>query len=180
MTQLYRGLPDLVVSGINKGYNLGDDVTYSGTVAGAMEGSFLGVPSIAVSLNQCDGTYDFSHAAAVSAAVAAAVFERGLPAGTFLNINVPIGRPAGVRVTVQGKRNHVTVVAERTDPRGRPYYWIEEGEKPVGTPRSVRLSGGSGRVCLGDAAAAGSDGARCPGGHRAAGRAERFRGQVAG
>ena len=64
----------------------------------------------------------------MSAAVAAAVLERGLPAGTFLNINVPTGRPAGMRVTVQGKRNHVTVVAERTDPRGRPYYWIEEGE----------------------------------------------------
>jgi 5'-nucleotidase len=128
ITQLYRGLPDLVFSGINKGYNLGDDVTYSGTVSGAMEGSLLGVPSVAVSLARCEGAYDFSHAAAVSAAVAAAVLERGLPAGTFLNINVPPGRPAGVRVTVQGKRNHVTVVAERRDPRGRRYYWIEEGE----------------------------------------------------
>ena len=130
LTQLYAApdMPDLIVSGINKGYNLGDDVTYSGTVAGAMEGSLLGVPSMAVSIDRSEGLYDFTHAAAVSAAVAAAILERGLPAGTFLNINVPSGRPAGLRVTVQGKRNHVTVVAERVDPRGRPYYWIEEGE----------------------------------------------------
>lgn len=130
LTQLYAApdLPDLVVSGINKGYNLGDDVTYSGTVAGAMEGSLLGVPSMAVSIDRSEGLYDFTHAAAVSAAVGAAILERGLPARTFLNINVPSGRPAGLRVTVQGKRNHVTVVAERVDPRGRPYYWIEEGE----------------------------------------------------
>ena len=128
ITQLYRGLPDLVLSGINKGYNLGDDVTYSGTVSGAFEGALLGVASIAVSLERSDGAYDFSHAAASAASMAEAVLERGLPAQTFLNINVPTGRPLGVRVTVQGKRNHVTVVNERIDPRGRAYYWIEEGE----------------------------------------------------
>jgi 5'-nucleotidase len=130
VTQLYTpaAMPDLIVSGINKGYNLGDDVTYSGTVAGALEGSLLGIASLAVSLERSIGAYDFRHAAAASGAVAAAILERGLPAGTFLNLNVPSGRPAGVRVTVQGKRNHVTVVAERVDPRGRPYYWIEEGE----------------------------------------------------
>jgi 5'-nucleotidase len=130
LTQLYTAAawPDLIVSGINKGYNLGDDVTYSGTVSGALEGSLLGVPSLAVSLERCAGVYDFSHAAAAAAAVAAAVLERGLAAGVFLNINVPGCVPAGLRVTVQGKRNHVTVVAERIDPRGRAYYWIEEGE----------------------------------------------------
>ena len=128
ITQLYRGRPDLVVSGINKGYNLGDDVTYSGTVSGAFEGSLLGVSSIAVSLERSDGAYDFSHAATAAASMAEAVLDRGLPASTFLNINVPSGVPAGVRVTVQGKRNHVTVVNERIDPRGRAYYWIEEGE----------------------------------------------------
>jgi 5'/3'-nucleotidase len=128
ITQLYKSLPNLVVSGINKGYNLGDDVTYSGTVSGAFEGSLLGVPGIAVSLERSDGPYDFSHAAAAAASMAQAVLERGLPASTFLNINVPTGVPAGVRVTVQGKRNHVTVVNERIDPRGRAYYWIEEGE----------------------------------------------------
>ena len=130
LTQLYAasGHPDLVVSGINKGYNLGDDVTYSGTVSGALEGSLLGIPSIAVSLERTMGIYDFSHAAAAAAALAQAVIEKGLPPQSFLKINVPTGRPAGTRVTVQGKRNHITVVAERVDPRGRPYYWIEEGE----------------------------------------------------
>ncbi len=104
LTQVYAAgaMPDLIVSGINKGYNLGDDVTYSGTVAGALEGSLLGFPSMAVSLDRSVGAYDFTHAAAASAALAAAILARGLPAGTFLNVNVPSGRPQGVRVTVQG------------------------------------------------------------------------------
>jgi 5'-nucleotidase len=120
--------PDLVVSGINMGYNLGDDVTYSGTVAGAMEGCLLGIPSIAVSLQRTREAYDFVPAAAAAARLAEAVLERGLPPRVFLNLNVPPGEPRGFRVTVQAKRNHVTVVAERVDPRGRPYYWIEEGQ----------------------------------------------------
>lgn len=128
ISQLYSGLPDLVVSGINKGHNLGDDVTYSGTVAGAMEGALLGIPSIAVSLARTRGPYNFDHAAAAAAIVAEGVLERGLPQRVFLNINVPEGRPKGLRATVQAKRNHVTVVSEREDPRHRPYYWIEEGE----------------------------------------------------
>jgi len=131
VTQLYnpQGIkPDLVVSGINKGYNLGDDVTYSGTVAGALEGALLGIPSIAVSLERSLDSYDFSAAAAVGARVADAVLKKGLGARTFLNINVPSGQPKGLRVTFQAKRNHVTVVAERLDPRNKPYYWIEEGE----------------------------------------------------
>ncbi len=127
ITQLYATPPDLVVSGINKGYNLGDDVTYSGTVSGALEGSLLGIPSIAVSLER-SAEYDFTVAAEAAATVAEAVLERGLPARTFININVPKGTPRGMRATVQSKRNHITVVAEREDPRGRPYYWIEEGE----------------------------------------------------
>ena len=128
ITHVYDRLPDLVVSGINKGYNLGDDVTYSGTVSGALEGSLLGIASIAVSMPRSSGAYDFSHAAAAAAAMAGAVLERGLPAQTFLNINVPAGRPLGMRVTMQGKRNHVTVVSKRIDPRGGAYYWLEEGE----------------------------------------------------
>ena len=127
LTQLYTAPPDLVVSGINKGYNLGDDVTYSGTVAGALEGALLGIPAIAVSLQRTE-TFDFGPAASAAATVAASVLERGLPPRTFVNINVPAGAPRGMRVTVQAKRNHVTVVAEREDPRGRPYYWIEEGQ----------------------------------------------------
>ena len=128
LTQLFKEPPDLIVSGINKGYNLGDDVTYSGTVAGALEGALLGVASIAISLERSGGVYDFTQAAAAAATVADGVLERGLPPRVFININVPSGIPKGLRATVQAKRNHVTVVSERLDPRGRPYYWIEEGQ----------------------------------------------------
>jgi 5'-nucleotidase len=128
VTHVFKGLPDLVVSGINKGWNLGDDVTYSGTVAGALEGALLGVPGIAVSLRQTRDSYDFSFAARAAATMADAIARRPLPPRTFLNINVPKGQPKGYRVTVQAKRNHVTSVAERHDPKGRPYYWIEEGQ----------------------------------------------------
>src|SRR3954463_1277804 len=85
LTQLFDGRIDLVVSGINKGYNLGDDVTYSGTVAGAMEAALLGVPGIAVSLERTAGEYDFVPAGAAAAAVAAFVLRQGLPSRTFLN-----------------------------------------------------------------------------------------------
>ena len=128
-TQIYKGQPDLVVSGINKGFNLGDDVTYSGTVSGALEGALLGVASMAVSLERVRTGYDFSHAAAAAAAMAALVLRGGVLQGqTFLNINVPAARPKGFRLTVQAKRNHVTIVDPRVDPRGQKYYWIEEGE----------------------------------------------------
>jgi len=128
ITQILRERSDLVVSGINMGYNLGDDVTYSGTVAGAMEGALLGIPSIAVSLERAIGPYDFKPAAAAAAQVAERVLAGGLPPRTFVNINVPAGKPKGFRVTVQARRNHVTVVDARVDPRGQPYYWIEEGQ----------------------------------------------------
>jgi 5'-nucleotidase len=128
ISKLFPTLPDLVVSGINKGHNLGDDVTYSGTVSGALEGALLGVPSIAVSLGRTTGQYDFGPSAAAAAAIAAVVLREGLAPRTFLNLNVPTGKPKGFKLTVQAKRNHVTIVDERCDPRGRPYYWIEEGE----------------------------------------------------
>jgi 5'-nucleotidase len=127
-THVFKGLPDLVVSGINKGWNLGDDVTYSGTVAGALEGALLGVPAIAVSISLTRGDYDFTWAARAAAVMAEAILRQPLPIRTFLNLNLPKGRPKGYRVTVQAKRNHVTSVAERHDPKGRPYYWIEEGQ----------------------------------------------------
>jgi 5'-nucleotidase len=125
---LKNELPDLVVSGINTGWNLGDDVTYSGTVAGALEGALLGVPAIAVSLARTrDYVFDFGPSAEAAATLAALVLQHGLPDRTFLNVNVPKGTPRGFKRTIQGKRNHITKIAERTDPRGKPYYWIEEG-----------------------------------------------------
>jgi len=126
--EVLDGKPDLVVSGINKGLNVGDDVTYSGTVAGALEGALLGYQAIAVSLEFTRGEWDFGPAASISAALAAGVLERPLPARTFLNINVPQAAVKGVRVTVQAKRNHITKVDRRMDPRQRPYFWIEEAQ----------------------------------------------------
>jgi 5'-nucleotidase len=129
VAQIYGGaMPDLVASGINKGFNLGDDVTYSGTVAGAMEGALLGIASIAVSLERTRTSYDFRPAGEAATRVAARVLRDGLPPRTFLNVNVPSGTAKGFRLTVQARRNHVTLVDERCDPRGVPYYWIEEGE----------------------------------------------------
>lgn len=122
---ILKRLPDLVVSGINKGWNLGDDITYSGTVSGALEGALLGVPGIAVSLRRTP-TYAFGPSADAAATVARMVLSQGIPPRTFLNINVPAGTPKGLRVTTQAKRNHVTQIDSRTDPRGNPYYWIEE------------------------------------------------------
>ena len=128
IAKILGAAPDLVVSGINKGYNLGDDITYSGTVAGALEGALLGIPSLAVSVERTLEPYDFEPAAAAAVQVAEAVLQRGIPSRTFINVNVPAGRPKGFRLTLQARRNHVTVVDERVDPRGRPYYWIEEGQ----------------------------------------------------
>jgi 5'-nucleotidase len=128
IAHVLRGKPDLIVSGINKGWNLGDDVTYSGTVSGALEGALLAIPSIAVSTQNKGNHFDFEPAARAAASIAEAVLERGLPRFTLLNINAPYGPNRGIKATVQARRNHVTVVSERIDPRNRAYYWIEEGE----------------------------------------------------
>jgi len=117
--------PALVVSGINRGLNVGDDVTYSGTVAGALEGTLLHIPSIAFSLQTDDrGEADFGLAARFARRLSAMVLERGLEEGVFLNVNLPAGVPLGVRVTRQGTRTYRPAVVERLDPSGRPYYWI--------------------------------------------------------
>jgi 5'-nucleotidase len=128
ITHILKSKPALIVSGINKGWNLGDDVTYSGTVSGALEGALLEIPSVAISTQRIKDECEFGPSAAAAATVAQAVLEQGLPKFTFLNINVPMGPTKGFRVTVQARRNHVTVVSERIDPRYRQYYWIEEGE----------------------------------------------------
>ena len=130
ISHIIKRKPELIVSGINKGWNLGDDVTYSGTVSGALEGALLGIPAIAVSTQNFHrrNEFEFATSARAAAVVAELVLERGMPKFTFLNINVPHGSNKGFRVTVQAKRNHITVVDERIDPRKRAYYWIEEGE----------------------------------------------------
>ncbi len=128
LTHVLGEKPDLIVSGINKGWNLGDDVTYSGTVSGALEGALLGIPSIAFSAQRVKDEADYEPVAKVASVITAAVLERGMPKFTLLNVNAPWGPNKGFRVTVQARRNHVTTVSERIDPRHRAYYWIEEGE----------------------------------------------------
>jgi 5'-nucleotidase len=122
--------PRLVVSGINKGPNLGDDVTYSGTVAGAIEARILGVPSFAVSLAARED-FRFAEAAEVAFRVAGSIFEHGLSADTLLNVNVPnlpVQEIAGTAITRLGKRIYHQMTVERIDPRGKKYYWIGGGE----------------------------------------------------
>jgi len=120
--------PSLVVSGINAGLNLGDDVTYSGTVAAAIEGTVLGVPSLAIS--QDGPPFDFPSGARVAARIAALVLERGLPRDTLLSINIPSGAFKGAKLTRQGRRIYHESIVQRVDPRGKIYYWI--GGKPTG------------------------------------------------
>ncbi|HEX9136310.1 MAG TPA: 5'/3'-nucleotidase SurE [Nitrospirota bacterium] len=127
---LLKETPRLVVSGINKGPNLGDDVTYSGTVAGAMEGILLGIPSFAVSLAARED-FLFAEAAEVALRTADSIYKQGLPAGTLLNINVPnlpVSEIQGTRITRLGKRIYHQMTVERVDPRGKKYYWIGGGE----------------------------------------------------
>ncbi|MFT6399931.1 MAG: 5'-nucleotidase [Bradymonadia bacterium] len=118
--------PDLMVSGINHGPNLGDDVTYSGTVGAAMEGTLLGVPSIATSLTGIEGRPDFTGALALVTSLARDVLEHGLPEHILLNVNVPCGYDAtkGMRATKLGRRHYGREVEEREDPRGKRYVWI--------------------------------------------------------
>jgi 5'-nucleotidase len=119
--------PQLVVSGINKGGNLGDDVTYSGTVSAAFEGTLLGVSSFAISLVS-RSRFKFQTAARFAVRVAKSLLKRGLPKGTFLNINVPNLDEEGIRsykITKQGRWSHNgKAVVEKVDPRGGKYYWI--------------------------------------------------------
>jgi len=118
--------PDVVVAGINRGGNLGDDIFYSGTVGAAREATFFGIPAIAVSL-AARADLDYGPAATFARHLVDLVLERGLPERTLLNVNVPPGRPVGAAVTVQGRRSHEGTILEGLDPRHRTYYWIEEG-----------------------------------------------------
>jgi 5'-nucleotidase len=123
---------DLVVSGVNHGPNMGDDVSYSGTVAAAIEGTTLGIPSIAVSLSAWKKV-GFDAAARFAASLSRAVLEKGLRPQVLLNVNIPPrtrSRIRGVKVTRLGKRVYRDVIIRKLDPRGRPYYWIG-GEEPT-------------------------------------------------
>jgi 5'/3'-nucleotidase len=117
--------PDLVVSGINPGGNLGENLIYSGTVAAAQEAALHGVPAFAVSL-VARQQQDFAGAAAFAVELARKILEEGLPPGVALNVNVPKGEIRGVRLTHQSQKISQNLVEEKKDPRGRPYYWLDE------------------------------------------------------
>ncbi len=126
---------DIVVSGINQGANLAQDITYSGTVTAAMEAVLYGVPAIAISLDSFTEPA-FEQAAAFAAHLTPLVLEKGLPELTLLNVNVPLGAIKGVCITRQGRRRYHDTLVERIDPMGRPYYWIG-GERPTGDTDEV-------------------------------------------
>ncbi len=117
--------PHLCASGINPGANLGDDATYSGTVAGALESTILGVPGLAFSL-VANRNHDYTESAKIAKQLTEKALREGLPEGTLLNINIPKGEPKGIHVTKQGFKNARPVITEHTDPRGKLYYWIGE------------------------------------------------------
>jgi len=124
--------PDLLVSGINFGPNLGDDVTYSGTISAAFEGALLNVPSIAFSA-LVGPHFSFDRCAAFAGELARIALERHRDPRVVLNVNFPVGEFSGVKITKLGRRIYSEGVIERLDPRGRKYYWIG-GEPPVWHP----------------------------------------------
>ncbi len=140
LTGLLEKDPDLVVSGINHGANLGDDVIYSGTVAAAMEGRFLGLPAIALSLVCDERPRHFDSGAEAGARLVAQLLAQPLPADTILNVNIPDlpwAEIQGFEVTRLGHRHRAEPCIAARDPRGRPIYWIgpagEEEDAGPGT-----------------------------------------------
>jgi 5'-nucleotidase len=123
--------PDLIVSGINIGGNMGDDITYSGTVAAAIEGTLLNIPSIAISYTgeiRGQRSVRLQNAAKFARKLARLVLKKGLPRDTFLNVNVPdCPKIKGIELTRQGKRVYDNSIKEMSDPRGRKHYWIGGG-----------------------------------------------------
>ncbi len=124
--------PDLVVSGINFGPNLGDDVTYSGTISAAFEGALLNIPSIAFSA-LVGKHFSFDPCAQFAGELVKVMLETHKDPSIVLNVNFPVGEFAGVKVAKLGKRIYSEGVIERLDPRGRKYYWIG-GEPPIWHP----------------------------------------------
>ena len=138
--------PDLVVSGINFGLNMGDDVTYSGTVSATFEASLHGLPGLAFSQEIQEG-FSFETAAGLARDLVAALTDGGnqlLPGDLLLNVNLPAGTPKGLRWSRLGKRHYQQTVVEKTDPKGRKYYWIAgtpQWEREEGTDHDALVSG---------------------------------------
>lgn len=136
--------PELVVSGINFGLNLGDDVTYSGTVSATFEGTLLGIPSVAFSQEVAE-SFSFAEAAEFARRfIEQLLAEAPLPADLLLNVNLPAGEIRGVEFTRLGRRRYQQVIVEKEDPRGRRYFWIAgtpEWQEEEGTDQSAISAG---------------------------------------
>jgi 5'-nucleotidase len=137
LRHILPGKPDLLISGMNLGGNLGcQDVSYSGTVAAALQGTFMGIPSIAVSLIGRNGRnghrYDFEAAASLVKALVEVLLKKKLPSKTFLNINIPPFPVKGLKITRLGEKRYSPELIKKKDPRGKAYFWIG-----VGHPRAV-------------------------------------------
>jgi len=145
--------PDVVISGINPGANVGIDATYSGTVAAAREAAFLGIPAVAVSMVRPGSPY-FAHAARFITGLLAEIRSRGLPGGTFLNVNLPhcpLNETAGVRLRPQNIETEQDAFERRTDPRKRDYYWhrgYAEGAPPFPAADGDRAALARNHICV--------------------------------
>lgn len=125
VNQILDFQPDLVVSGINAGSNLGENIYYSGTVAAAAEAAKYGIPAIALSVN-ARKNIDYSQAAELAPRIALQALETGMPAGVALNVNVPHPWNEGIEITRQSRKISRKLMIEVLDPHGRPYYWMHE------------------------------------------------------
>jgi len=135
--RLFPKPPDLVISGINRGGNLGENVFYSGTVGAAMEATINHIPSFAISVAHRGAGFVYEPAAKLARDLAMLVLQKGLPPEILLNVNVPLKWKGGVRFTRQSKKVTRNVLQEGTDPRGRTYYWLNEEQVTEGIdPRS--------------------------------------------
>lgn len=134
LSLLENNPPDMVVSGVNFGLNLGDDVTYSGTVSATFEGSLLGIPSVAFSQEVAEG-FSFERGASFARLLVETLFSVPRRRGLLLNVNFPAGPFAGVRLTRLGRREYKQSIVEKVDPRGRKYFWI------AGTPEWEQAEG---------------------------------------
>jgi 5'-nucleotidase len=135
--------PDLVVSGINFGVNMGDDVTYSGTVSATFEGTLLGIPSVAFS-QEVGEHFSWANGAEFARQLVETLLAEELPEKLLLNVNIPAGRIRGVRFTRLGNRKYEQVVVEKIDPRGKNYFWIAgtpEWQEEEGTDHAAISSG---------------------------------------
>jgi 5'-nucleotidase len=144
--QLFPEPPDLVISGINRGDNLGDDVFYSGTVGAAMEATLNRVPAVAMSLVHGGGSFVYEPAARFARQLAERILADGLPPGVVLNVNVPQPWAGGVRFTRQSKKITRTALLQGTDPRGRTYYWLNQEPLSDGVDPASDYAA----VCAGD------------------------------